>query len=91
MCRRLQPGGMADVVTELRDGYEAAGYDVDQVSENRDTVDVSIQADSADVDELRRIAEDVCGESAVLGFDVAQETSEGDTTVGTVVSFRHRP
>ena len=91
MCRRLQPGGMTDVAAELRQGYEAAGYDVDQVSENRDTVDVSIQADSADVEELRRIAEDVCGESAVLGFDVTQETSEGDTTVGTVVSFRYRP
>lgn len=81
---------MADVRTELEEALESAGFDVDRVSENRDTVRVEIQADDADAGELRSVVESTCGESAVLGLDVSHETT-GDDTVGTVVSFRYRP
>lgn len=82
---------MSDVRDELTAAFESAGYDVDRVSENRGTLRVAIREDAADAGELREITEDVCGESAVLGFDVTHEATEGDDAVGTVVSFRHRP
>lgn len=82
---------MTDVRDELATAFEEAGYDVDRVSENRGTLRVAIREDGADAGELREITEGVCGESAVLGFDVTHETTEGDDAVGTVVSFRHRP
>ncbi len=81
---------MSDLAEDLRDGYEAAGYTVDRVSQNRDTVEVAIRADDAEPAALRSIAEDVCGASAILGLDVSHETT-GDDAVGTIVSFRHRP
>lgn len=81
---------MTDVLDELRAAFESAGYDVDRVSQNRNTIRVGIREDAADAAELRSITEDVCDESAVLGFDVTHETTEGDDAVGTIVSFRHR-
>lgn len=82
---------MSDVGDDLTTTFESAGYDVDRVSQNRDTVRVAIREDAADAGELRTITEDVCGESAVMGFDVTHETTETDDAVGTVVSFRYRP
>lgn len=82
---------MTEVLEALQTAFESAGYEVDRVSENRDTVRVAIQEDAADAGELRTITEDVCGEAAVLGFDVTHEATESDAAVGTVVSFRHRP
>lgn len=81
---------MTDVLAELRTAFESAGYDVDRVSENRGTISVGIREESADASDLRTITNEVCGESAVLGFDVTHETTEADDAVGTVVSFRYR-
>lgn len=81
---------MTDLLQELRAAFESAGYEVDRVSENRGTVEVGLREDAADAAALRSITDDVCGESAVLGFDVDHETSEGHDAVGTVVSFRRR-
>jgi hypothetical protein len=91
MWRRAQALGMSDLRSELRDAFEGAGYAVDRVSQNRDTIDVGIRSDGAEPSALREVTEQVCGASAVLGFDVTQETSEGTDAVGTIVSFRHRP
>lgn len=90
MYHRTQDGVMSDVTDELRRAFESAGYEVDRVSENRDSIRIAIREDAADAGELRAIATDVCGEAAVLGFDVTHETTAGDDAVGTVVSFRHR-
>lgn len=82
---------MSDVAEELRRAFESAGYELDRVSENRGTVRVAIREDGADAAALRTVTEEACGESAVLGFDVAHETRADEDAVGTVVSFRHRP
>lgn len=82
---------MADVRDRLRTAYEAADFDVVRVSENRGTIQIALRSEAADARTLRDLAQDVCGEAAVLGFDVTHETTEGDDAVGTVVSFRHRP
>lgn len=81
---------MSDLQAELRRAFEEAGYDVDGVSDNRGRIRVALREVSPAGDDLRRITEDVCGEDAVLGFDVASEATGGEETVGTVVSFRHR-
>ncbi len=82
---------MTELQSALRSAYESAGYDVDSVDDNRGQIRVSLQARSPDVGEIRQITSDVCGEDAVLGFDVTSEAIEDDDAVGTVVSFRHRP
>lgn len=82
---------MSGLEADLRQAFEAAGFEVDGVSDNRGRISVSLRAESPAADELRRITEDACGAEAVLGFDVASEAIEGDDAVGTVVSFRHRP
>lgn len=82
---------MTDLEAALRTAYESAGYTVDSVEDNRGQIRVSIQTTSPAVDEIRRITHDVCGDDAVLGFDVTSEALEGDDAVRTVVSFRHRP
>lgn len=82
---------MADLLASLRQAFESAGYEVDQVSENRGTVSVAVRDDAADAADLRAVTEETCGEAAVLGFDVTHETTDGSDAVGTVVSFRHRP
>lgn len=82
---------MSDVTDELREAFEAAGYAVDGVSDNRGRISVSLRDDDAPVEDLRAITEGVCGADSVVGFDVTSETTAGDEAVGTVVAFRHRP
>lgn len=81
---------MSDVTADLRATFEDAGYAVEDVGDNRGQIRITLREDGADVEELRTLTEDVCGEDAVLGFDVtAAETAEDE--VGTAVSFRYRP
>ena len=82
---------MADVTAALREAYEADGYAVDTVTDNRGQLSVAIRESGPDADELRRIARETCGEANVFGLDVTAESSAGDDAVSTVVSFRYRP
>jgi uncharacterized protein YbjQ (UPF0145 family) len=82
---------MSDVRDALRQAYEADGYAVDSVADNRGRLRVALREDGPDAEALRQIARDVCGADAVVGLDVSTETSAGDDAVLTVVSFRHRP
>lgn len=82
---------MSQLQTDLREAFEAAGFEVDAVGDNRGRIRVALREESADPEALRRITNDVCGDDAVLGFDVSSETTAGEDTVGTVVAFRHRP
>lgn len=81
---------MSDIGDELRAAYEDGGYDVADVSVNRGTVRVVLLTESADVDELRRIANETVADGSLLGLDVTTERDEGRGGTTTVVSFRHR-
>lgn len=82
---------MADVTARLREAYEAEGYAVDSVTDNRGRLSVAIREDGPDADDLRRIAQEVCGDEGVVGLDVTAESIAGDDVVRTVVAFRYRP
>lgn len=82
---------MSQLEVELREAFEEAGYEVDAVGDNRGQIRVALREPSPDPEELRGIVHEICGEDAVLGFDVTSETTAGDDAVGTVVAFRHRP
>lgn len=82
---------MSQLEVELREAFEEAGYEVDAVGDNRGQIRVALRESSPDPEELRGIVHEICGEDAVLGFDVTSETTAGDDAVGTVVAFRHRP
>ncbi|MHC3437798.1 hypothetical protein ACYJ1Y_06745 [Natrialbaceae archaeon A-gly3] len=74
---------------ELQEAFETQGYDVTNVTENRDRVNVSIREADAAADELREIVHDVVGDG-VLGLKVTNESVDGGEVLGTVVSFRSR-
>lgn len=74
----------------LREQFESEGYDVGEVSVNRDQVRVTVLDDEADHHELREITHRVVGAENVLGFDVTRESSDAHEGFSTVVSFRDR-
>ena len=82
---------MSDVTDALREAYEADGYAVSSVADNRGQLRVVLRDDGPDAEALRRIATETCGDDAVVGLDVTTESTAGDEAVHTVVSFRHRP
>lgn len=82
---------MSELQDDLRSAYDGEGYDVDDVSVNRDTVRIRLRTASANAADLRTVAHDVVGEDAVLGLDVTTEAVDGSDEMATVVSFRHRP
>ena len=79
---------MSDIPDELRDAFEAAGYEVAGVSRNRDRVRVELLDDRADAAALREVTTDAVGDG-VVGLDVSTESMDGVDDVRTVVSFRH--
>lgn len=81
---------MSDVTDRLHESYEAQGYAVDSVTDNRGRLRVVLRADGPEAETLRRIAREVCGEEGVVGLDVTAESTPGDDAVTTVVSFRIR-
>lgn len=81
---------MTDVRERLRTELESHGFDVDTVSENRGSVRVALRDDDVPADELRSLVEDALGADSVFGIDVAVESSDAETAVGTIVSFRYR-
>jgi len=81
---------MSDVTADLREAFEDAGYDVGEVSTNRDRVRVALTEEGAEADAVRAIVHDTVGEGDVLGLNVTTENVEGQDAVQTVVSFRDR-
>lgn len=81
---------MSALEVELRDAFEAEGYDVTEVSVDRGRVRLVVHAEGANPDELRSITHGVVDESAMFGFNVTTETIGGQDDIGTAVSFRRR-
>ena len=81
---------MSDLTAQLRNAFESEGYDVGEVSTNRDRVRVALIEEGAEADALRAIVHDTVGEEGVLGLNVTTENVEGQDAVQTVVSFRDR-
>ena len=79
---------MSDIADELRDAFEAAGYEVAGVNRNRDRVRVELLDDRADAAALREVTTDAVGDG-VVGLDFSTESMDGADGVRTVVSFRH--
>ncbi|WP_290819530.1 hypothetical protein [Halovivax sp.] len=80
---------MSELRDELRAAYEDAGYDVGEVTENRDTVRV-VLLEEAGAEDVRSIAADVLGEEPSFGVNVTTESVDGHDGTSTVVSFRNR-
>jgi hypothetical protein len=82
---------MSGLEDELETAFETAGYEVGDVSRNRDQYRVALFEEGAQADELRSVTYDVVDEDDVLALNVSAESVEGQDAMGTVVSFRHRP
>ena len=80
---------MAEIADELRAAYEDDGYDVRDVTVNRDLVRVVLM-EEAGADQVRSIAVDAGGEEPPLGVNVTTESVDGHDGISTVVSFRNR-
>jgi len=80
---------MSDVGTAVSDAFEAHGYEVADVSRNRDRHRVELVDERADAADLRSIVEEAAGDG-VVGIDVSTEALEGADGVRTVVAFRYR-
>lgn len=81
---------MTELQDELRTAFENNGYEVGEVSTNRDTVRVVVLDGGAEGEDLRSITTDVVAEDDLLALDVNAESVDGQDDMGTVVSFRHR-
>ena len=82
---------MSELQERLRAAFEDDGYEVGDVSTNRDTVRVVILDEGAEAATLRSITTDVVDEDDLLALNVTTESVDGQDRMGTVVSFRHRP
>ena len=80
---------MAELADQLRAAYEDEGYEVRDVTVNRDLVRVVLMAE-AGADAVRSIAAEAAGEEPPLGVTVTTESVDGHDGVSTVVSFRNR-
>jgi hypothetical protein len=80
---------MSNLEDELRTAFEADGYEVGEVSTNRDRVRVALLVEGAEADQLRDIVHETVGDG-VVGLNVTTENVEGQDAVQTVVSFRNR-
>ncbi len=77
------------MLEKLRDAFEADGYEVSEISENRGLFRVAVLEEDASAAELTEIVNDTtAGEP--FGIDVTTETIDGGTEVSTVISFRER-
>ncbi len=82
---------MSELHDELRAAFEDSGYEVGEVSRNRETIRVVVLDEDAEAVDLRSIATDVVTEDDMLALNVTTESVDGQDRMGTVVSFRHRP
>lgn len=81
---------MEELTRELRSAFESEGYDVAEVSANRDRVRVAVLDEEASAGELQSITYGVVDEDDALGLNVSTESAEGQGGVTTVVSFQYR-
>mgnify|MGYP000253558132 CR=1 FL=1 len=81
---------MADLQQSLREAFEANGYDVDDVSRNRNQIRIVLLEESPAAEDLRTITEDALDEDAIFGLNVTTESVDGHDGMQTVVSFRTR-
>lgn len=82
---------MTDIAAAIRDAFEHTDYDLGDVAVNRRQVRVPVLQEGADPAALRAVIEEALGADAVAALTVSTETIDGEDTIGTVVSFRHRP
>ena len=81
---------MSELEDQLATAFESAGYDVTDVSKNRDTFRVGVLEDEASASDLRKIVHEVLDEADIFGLDVTTESDGEQDEVTTVVSFRYR-
>lgn len=80
---------MDELKATLREAFEESGYEIDELSTNRDKVRVSVRDQEASGEDLREVTYGTLDESDVLGFNVTTESTANDE-INTVVSFRYR-
>ncbi len=78
---------MSELTADLEAAYADAGYDVSEVTQNRDLVRI-VLAEEAEAESVREIATDVLDEDPRFGVDVSTESVDGHDGISTVVSFR---
>ncbi|WP_135662533.1 hypothetical protein [Halorhabdus rudnickae] len=81
---------MDDYQQSLREAFESRGYDVADVSRNRNQVRIVVLEENPGAEEFRSITEDAVDEDAVFGLNVTTESVDGHDGMQTVVSFRVR-
>ena len=79
---------MSDLKAALREAFEAEGYDVADVSDNRTRYRVELLGQEPAA-ELRPVVE-AAVDDGIVGLDVSAESVDGAEGVRTVVSFRYR-
>ncbi|WP_436902902.1 hypothetical protein [Halovenus halobia] len=80
---------MQELKTTLREAFEQAGYDVEDVTTNRKRIEIAVRDPEASGEKLREITYEAIDEDDVLGFNVTTESTANDE-INTVVSFRYR-
>ncbi|WP_247731336.1 hypothetical protein [Halovivax limisalsi] len=78
---------MSQLTADLQSAYEAAGYDVSEVTQNRDRVRI-VLAEDVGADAAREVVDETLDEAPRFGVNVSTESIEGHDGVSTVVSFR---
>lgn len=81
---------MSGIQDDLREAFEANGYDVIEASADRRRIRLVLLAEGANPEELKSITTEVVDETDIFGFNVATETIGGRDEIGTAVSFRRR-
>jgi len=80
---------MEDLTSELGDAFESDGYEIAELSTNRDTVRIAVRDSEASGETLRELTHSVLSSDDVLGFNVTTESTANDE-INTVVSFQYR-
>jgi len=91
-------GGFLRVAVELSDmdlqtlraAFEDGGYEVGDVSRNRNQIRVVLLEEGAPAENLRSITYGVVDEEAVFGLNITTESVDGHDGMNTVVTFRSR-
>lgn len=81
---------MSKQLDALREAFEADGYDVADVTENRGQVRIALLEERPEAAALREILYSVVDEDNVLGPNITTEAMDGADGVRTVVTFRRR-
>lgn len=82
---------MTAIHEALQEAFAHTDYELGTVAVNRQQVRVPILEEGADPEALQAVVEEALGADAVVAATVTTETIDGEDTIGTVVSFQHRP